>query len=65
MPPFLQQNQDITVVIKQYLCERLHELSVELLCEHIHEIMLPKIIKEATGAALSDDMYSNDLQLIL
>jgi hypothetical protein len=62
MPSFLQQNQDITVVIKQYLREHLHEPSVELLCEYIHDVVLPKLTKEATGAAPNNDRYSSDLK---
>ncbi len=63
MPPFLQQNQDVT--IKQYyLCKHLHELSVDLLCEYIHDTVLPKMIKESTGAVPTDDQYINDVKLL-
>ena len=65
MPPFLQQNQDVTVAIKQYLREHLHELSVELLCEYIHYTMLPMMIRESTGAVPTDAQYINDVKLLL
>jgi hypothetical protein len=65
MPPFLQQNQDVTVSNKQYLCEHLHELSEELLCEYIHETVLPKMIRESTGAVPTDEVYINDVKLLL
>jgi hypothetical protein len=65
MPPFLQQNQDVTGSIKQYLCEHLHELSVELLCEYIHETVLPKMIRESTGAVPTDEVYVNNVKVLL
>ena len=65
MPPFLQQNQDTTLAIKQYACEHLHELSVELLFEYIHDVVLPKLCKEETGAVPTDDAYSSDLTVLL
>jgi hypothetical protein len=61
MPPFLQQNQDVTVAIKQYLCE----LSVELVCEYIHETVLPKMIRESTGAVPTDEVCVHDVKLLL
>jgi len=65
MPPFLQQNQDVIVAIKQYLREHLHELSVELLCEYIHETVLPKMIRESTGAVPTNEVYINDVKVLL
>jgi hypothetical protein len=61
----LQQNQDVIVAIKQYLREHLHELSVELLCEYIHETVLPKMIRESTGAVPTNEVYVNDVKVLL
>jgi hypothetical protein len=57
--------QDVTVAIKQYFREHLHELSVELLCEYINEIVLPKMIRESTGAVPTDEVYINDVKVLL
>jgi hypothetical protein len=65
MPPFLQQNQDVLVANKQYLREHLHELSEELLCEYIHETVLPKMTRESTGAVPTDEVYVNDVKVLL
>jgi hypothetical protein len=43
LPPFLQKNQDITIALKEFGREHLHELSVELFLVHIHNVILPKL----------------------
>ena len=43
LPPLLQQNQDITIALKEFGREHLHELSVELFLVHIHNVILPKL----------------------
>jgi hypothetical protein len=49
LPPFLEQNKDICMVMQQYAREHLSELLVELICEYLNETVLPKMVKERTG----------------
>jgi hypothetical protein len=55
LPPFLQQNQDITIALKEFGREHLHELSVELFLVHIHNVILPKLVKDTTNADPTDE----------
>ena len=65
LPPFLQQNQDITIALKEFGREHLHELSVELFLVHIHNVILPKLVKETTNADPTDEKYKSDVLELL
>jgi len=65
LPPFLQQNQDITIALKEFGREHLHELSVELFLVHIHNVILPKLVKDTTNADPTDEQYKSDVLELL
>jgi hypothetical protein len=57
LPPFLQQNPDVTILLKEFRREHLHELSVDLFLVHIHDKILPKLVKDTTNADSTDEQY--------
>ncbi len=65
LPPFLQENKDISIKIQQYTRENLQQLSVELIMEYVHETILPKLICQLTGAVSGDEQYDNDKKDLL
>jgi hypothetical protein len=68
LPPFLEQNQDITATIKQYCKEHLGELSVEFLLEYLHQTVVPTMVKEIHGkrrAEMSEEEYAEVVQQVL
>jgi hypothetical protein len=60
LPPFLQQNKDVSIKIQQYARENLPQLSVEFIMEYLHDKILPQLICQSTGAVPEDDQYEND-----
>ena len=65
LPPFLQENKDISIKIQQYARENLQQLSVELIMEYMHETILPQMICQLTGAVPGDEQYDNDKKELL
>ena len=68
LPPFLEQNQDITTTIKQYCKEHLGELSVEFVFDYLHHTILPKFVKEIYGDSrdeLGEEKYQEVLKQVL
>ena len=61
LPPCLQQNQDITIELKEAGRQHLHELSAELFLVHIHNVILPKLVKDTTNADPTTKQYKSDL----
>jgi len=59
LPPFLEQNQDITATIKQYCKEHLSELSVEFLLDYLHKIVIPTMVKDIHGKG-KDEMCEEE-----
>jgi len=51
LPPFLEQNQDVTATIKQYWKEHVGELSVELVFDYLHHTILPNLVKDIYGSS--------------
>jgi hypothetical protein len=61
LPPFLEQNQDITATIKQYCKEHLSELSVEFLLDYLHKTIIPTMVKDIYGKGkdeMSEEEYA-------
>ncbi len=69
LPPFLEQNQDITTTIKQYCKEHLGELSFEFFFfYYLHHTILPKLVKDIYGDSrdeLGEEKYQEDLKQLL
>ena len=65
LPAFLQQNPDVTIALKEFGREHLHELSVDLFFVHIHDKILPKLVKDTTNPDPTDERYKNDLVALL
>jgi hypothetical protein len=61
LPPFLPNNPNLTIALKEFGREHLHELSVELFIVHMHDVILPKLVKDTTNADPIDEQYKNDL----
>jgi hypothetical protein len=61
LPPFLEQNQDITATIKQYCKEHSSELSVEFLLDYLHKTIIPTMVKDIYGKGkdeMSEEEYA-------
>ena len=54
LPPFLQENNDVAMLIKKYCREHLSDISVEFMSEYIHEIVLPNLVKEQSGCTTDE-----------
>ena len=68
LPPFLDQNPDITTKIKQYCKENLGELSVEFLFEYLHNTIIPKMVHdtfEKQREGLGEEQYQEKVRLLL
>ncbi len=68
LPPFLEQNQDITATIKQYCKEHLGELSVEFLLEYLHQTIIPTMVKDMHGKRkeeMGEEEYAEVVRQIL
>ena len=68
LPPFLEQNQDITTAIKQYCKEHLGELSVEFVLVYLHHTILPKFVKDIYGDSrdeLGEEKYQEVSKQVL
>ncbi len=68
LPPFLEQNQDVTATIKQYCKEHLGELSVEFVFDYLHHTILPNLVKDIYGSSkeeLGDKKYQEALRQVL
>jgi hypothetical protein len=68
LPPFLEQNQDVTATIKQYCKEHLGELSVEFVFDYLHHTILPNLVKDIYGSSkeeLGDEKYQEALRQVL
>ena len=60
LPPFLQENKDVSIKIQQYARENLHQLSVELIMQYLHETVLPNMVEQKTGSKPGDEQYESD-----
>jgi len=47
LPPFLSENPDVVIAIKQYGRENLQGMKTELMAEFIHEKVLPAMVQQA------------------
>ena len=57
LPPFLQENKDVSLKIQAYARENLHELSVELMMEYLHNTIIPNLVKQSTGVGPEEEAY--------
>jgi hypothetical protein len=68
LPPFHEQNQDITAIIKQYCKEHLSELSVEFLLDYLHKTIIPTMVKDMYGKGkdeMSEEEYAEVVRQVL
>jgi hypothetical protein len=57
LPPFLQENKDVSLKIQAYSRENLHELSVELMMEYLHYTIIPNLVKQSTGVGPEEEAH--------
>jgi hypothetical protein len=57
LPPFLQENKDVSLKIQAYARENLHELSIELMMEYLHNTIIPNLVKQSTGVGPEEEAY--------
>ncbi len=57
LPPFLQENKEVSLKIKAYTRENLHKLSVKLMMEYFHNTIMPNLVKQSTGVGPEEEAY--------
>ena len=66
LPPFLQENNYVAMLIKNYCRKHLSELSAEFVSEYIHDIVLHNLVKEQSGCTTDDlEKYEKALKDLL
>jgi len=67
LPPFLEQNKEVCTSLQQYAREHLSELSVELICEYLHDMVIPKMVKDASGVekSVNEELHTGKAKEIL
>jgi hypothetical protein len=65
LPLFLERNKVLYIKIKEYVCEYLAELSLEMLCEYLHNTVLPMLTKEENRLEKDSEGYVDQMKILL